>query len=236
MNAIKILPAPVVAQAYTAHPHSFIKRGDMWVGSVEGESSKKPRVEKGDTSEKKMTKGMELLDYRLRKLEAEVPTWFLPETEGVLVPALKTAHAAYDSKLVKGQAHQDGPRRTTLAGQLLKTLSSCDLAKGTQEQQLQITRMNEMLVLVKQPTLQEQQAFLNKFLATYVTAASFEPFIVSCEAFKAKKNPRYVVQLLVNRHTPLAHVSEFVEFAMRALGAEPQHGPPPRGELFRHLK
>ena len=59
---------------------------------------------------------------------------------------------------------------------------------------------------------------------------------MSCEAFKAKKSPKYVIQLLVNRHAALAEVMDFVEFAMRTLGATPQHGPPPRGELIRSLR
>ena len=92
-----------------------------------------------------------------------------------------------------------------------------------------------MLGSMKLPTLQEQQVFLGEFLKQYTTAQSFEPFILQCEAFKAKKSEKYVVQLLLNPSTPLARLTPLIDWAMASMGGEAQQGPPPRGELVRQF-
>ena len=114
---IKAKHVRIEAQAYTVLRPSGIKRENtMWASAAataaapeQQRAGKHARTEGG--SSKKENKLLEQLDYRIRKLESETPTWFLPETEGVLIPALKTAHATYKPKAVKGQPHPDGPCR-----------------------------------------------------------------------------------------------------------------------------
>jgi hypothetical protein len=222
----------------------------MWTSS--GGSSRKRRNQGGGEEEEdkdeeedeeqvkpsnNLKKLVDQLDYRVRRIEAEVPTWQVLVPAGQEMPiiqkTLTEARKGYDDKLVKGKPHPDGHRRTTLAGALLLLLSEGDLTKASTSQKTEIDRMNEMLELVKQPSIQDQQTFLTKFLETYTTPIQFAPHVLICDCFKAKKNPKFIIQLKLNPETPISHVTEYVHWAMESLGGNLLTDIPPRGTLAR---
>ena len=63
----------------------------------------------------------------------------------------------------------------------------------------------------------------------------FEHMIVSCDAYGAKESQRHVVQLHINRNTPLMHIYIYVKWAMGTLNGALQTGPGPRGEAVRQV-
>ena len=88
---------------------------------------------------------------------------------------------------------------------------------------------------IKQPVLLEQQTFLTNLLVSNPTPQQFEHMIVSCDAYGAKKTQRFVVQLHINRNTPLTHIYMYVKWAIGTLGGALQCGQGPRGEAVRQV-
>ena len=74
--------------------------------------------------EKTVHKMLWSVDNRLRHIEGRTTSFFLVEGETFLIPALEQANKGYDSKMQKGQAHPDGPRRTTLAAGALNAIAA----------------------------------------------------------------------------------------------------------------
>ena len=180
------------------------------------------------------------LDYRLRTLEGKVPTYFLAEEDKLLVPAMTEAAQRYDSKLVKGQAHPDGPKRTTLAAAALNALALADLTKADQNTTAMITEFDKISALAHAPSVAEQQTILVTALASYTTAKKMEPEVSACVFYRTKKKGpdgknKILFQLEFSDKSPLRHTVEFTRVCMSAIGATSLDGPPPPGPLIREV-
>ena len=111
----------------------------MWTTgeAAAGAALKRPRgsdkEEKWSTTGSSMSRTYRMLhnlDTRVRAQEGQLSAFFLAEGETVLLPALLAANKHYeDLKPSKGQPHQLGPRRTTLAGAVMLALAKADLFK-----------------------------------------------------------------------------------------------------------
>jgi hypothetical protein len=122
-----------------------------------------------------------------------------------------------------------------VGGALLLLLSKADMSLATEPQKAEIIYTDKLLTSLKQPLLQEQQTFLVNLLVSNPTPQQFEHMIVSCDAYGAKKTQRFVVQLHINRNTPLTHIYMYVKWAMGTLGGALQCGQGPRGEAVRQV-
>jgi len=208
----------------------------MWLNSSdEQRPGKRSRGEgKGDEAGS-VNKVLHNLDARVRNQEGKTATYFVSD-QSPLAQALVKANEHYDAKKpAKGQPHELGPRRTTLAGAFLLALSQADLGAIGQEEKNMIGFFDTVAEKVGGPKIQDQQQLVISLVATYNTPKLLEPEIQTCMFFKTKKTNKYVFAIEFQPHSPLRHCYEFVRIGLMGAGATLADGSPPRGPLIRDI-
>ena len=181
------------------------------------------------------------LDFRTRTLEGKVPSYFLAESDVIVVPALLAAAKVYDDLSQKGVAHPMGPKRTTLAAGFLNRIATADLTQVEGEALKYVQEQDKIAELTRTIKVAEQQALLQHLLKSYVTAKHMEPEIAHCQFFKCKKpskgdtSARYFFSIELQGHSPLVHCYPFIRVAMIGAGAVYADGPPPLGPQIRDI-
>ena len=181
------------------------------------------------------------LDTRVRHIEGMIPSFFLLETDTIIVPHMIAGNTKYDSQLKKGQPHPHGPRRTSLAAAFLNAISVAELDKAVGEVEIQRDFYDSVAELAKIPKMAEQQILLKKLLTSYDTAKKMEPEITQCLFFKTKKpDPdskanRYYFSIAFSPFSPLRHTAEFVRLCIMSSNAMVLDGPPPLGTIMRDI-
>ena len=121
------------------------------------------------------------LDTRLRAQEGKVSTYFFEQNNPFAVE-LEKANTFYDSKKpAKGQPHELGPRRTTLAGAFLLALSKCDLTLPSMKPAIDF--FNKIATTLQNPTIEQQKAILVELMAAYSSPKNMEMEISQCLFF-----------------------------------------------------
>ena len=196
---------------------------------------KRVRRDEDDKEEGTAGKMLHNLDMRLRNIEGKVPTYFLTG-ENIFSKALLNANKIYDDqKPARGQPHQLGPRRTTLAGSFLLTLSTANLKEAQAKERELIKFFDTIAQAVGNPTIEAQQTLLASLVAHYTTPKLLEPEIASCQFFKTKRAEKFIFMLEFQPHSPLRHCYEFVRVGLSTAGATLADGPPPRGPIIRDI-
>ena len=216
----------------------------MWTQGegAAGAAHKRPRgseEEKWSTTGSSMSRTYRMLhnlDTRVRAQEGQLSAFFLAEGETVLLPALLAANKHYeDLKPSKGQPHQLGPRRTTLAGAVMLALAKADLSKCSKTELELIEFYNAIAEKAHTPAIHEQQEIMKVLVAKYTTAQMMEPEVRNCQFFKTKQSPRYLFAIEFQPHSPLRHCYEFIRVGLLCANAIPTDGSPPKGPLIREI-
>ena len=202
----------------------------MW---TQGQQSKRARADEDEDDEvgTNIGKLVAQIEFRLRKMEGATSTWFLPHTDEVLLQYVESSAKDWESKKERGKPHVLGPN--TIGGAILCRVALADLSQAVGKQLEHLKETDEMLRMLKQPSVAEQQEFLRKLLQSHQTPQAFEKFVLTAECFRAKKSNRAVVQLMINPTTPMTHITPYFNWAMESVGAERADGNPPRGQLVR---
>ena len=208
----------------------------MWVNGASAPAAKKvKRGDREDDNGGSQNKMLHNLDTRLRSMEGRTATYFLTPTSP-FVSALQTANEAYDSKKpAKGQPHEFGPRRTTLAGAFLVCLSQVDLTACSSSEQELVKFFNQVAAATGQPTVEKQKELLANLVAHYTTPKLLEPEISVCQFFKTRKQDKFIFAIEFQPHSPLRHCYELVRVGLISSGATLADGSPPRGPLIREI-
>ena len=181
------------------------------------------------------------LDFRTRTLEGKVPSYFLAESDTVIVPALQAAAKVYDDQAQKGVAHPLGPKRTTLAAGFLNRIVTADLAQVQGDALKHMQDQDKICELTKTIKIAEQQTLMQHLLQSYTTAKHMEQEIAHCQFFKCKKptkgetTARYFFSIEIQSHSPLVRCYPYIRLALMGAGAIYADGPPPLGPLIRDI-
>ena len=202
----------------------------MWLAA----SSQQQAESKKQKTEHKPERQAENLDFRLRQLEGETPTFFLGLEKTSLLEELTKATNNYDAqKPGKGKPHPLGHRKCAVAGALLLHATTFDLAQLPNEQTMTLATEDAILTALGRPTHAKQKEVLLTLYGLLKTPQEVEHHVHLANFWKAKRETKYVLSVSINKHSVLMDVWPYLQQTILSSGATPATGAPPKGPLFR---